>query len=199
MCGRAVDPLEELLRRADAAAGPPELPGDLPGRVRRLALRRRRARLAAAGIAAAVVIAVALGVVLHDLRTAPPAKVGPTVAATQQDKGGVEGADVAAELARLDSEARSRLAVVAHMLACEARHKRLAELRRELAKPGVAEQIQRQVDDAAFVLIYFADRQLRQEHGRQAAVANYQQVIQLFGQTRWAEVARRRLREIQET
>jgi len=58
------------------------------------------------------------------------------------------------------------------------------------------EQVERQVDKAAFVLIYQADRLYKELNRTESAVAAYKEIIQLFPTNRWAEVARERLAEI---
>ncbi len=56
--------------------------------------------------------------------------------------------------------------------------------------------MRRQLDRAAFTIVYTADR-LRQDAGLlEAAVEQYEQALKLFPETRSAETARRRLTEI---
>lgn len=190
------DPLKELLRRADAAAGPPpEMQGDLAGRARALARRRRTARMIVRAAAVAAT-AVGLGILAMQFRTGGP---GRRVVEETPTSSAAEIAELRAEIARLNAEAESRMAVVRRMLAAEANYKLLAELRRELAKPTAAERMRRQIDRAAFVMVYQADHLMDPEDDREAVAATYRRVVELFGQTAWADVARRRLQELQKS
>jgi outer membrane protein assembly factor BamD (BamD/ComL family) len=58
------------------------------------------------------------------------------------------------------------------------------------------EQVERQVDKTAFLLIYRADQLYKELNRTESAVAAYKEIIQLFPTNRWAEVARERLAEI---
>jgi hypothetical protein len=53
-----------------------------------------------------------------------------------------------------------------------------------------------QRDRAALILVYEADR-LAREDQRTTAIATYRRAIELFPQTHWADVARRRLQDMQ--
>ncbi|MEO6437386.1 MAG: hypothetical protein ABIP55_16705, partial [Tepidisphaeraceae bacterium] len=53
-----------------------------------------------------------------------------------------------------------------------------------------------QRDRAALILIYDADQQLRASR-RDDALATYRRAIDLFPQSRWADVARQRLKQLQ--
>jgi outer membrane protein assembly factor BamD (BamD/ComL family) len=75
----------------------------------------------------------------------------------------------------------------------------LAALEAELARISAPEEeTARQVDKAAFVLVYQADRLYRELNRTESAVEAYNQVIQFFPKNRWADVARQRLSEIRE-
>jgi outer membrane protein assembly factor BamD (BamD/ComL family) len=52
------------------------------------------------------------------------------------------------------------------------------------------------VDKTAFLLIYQADRLYKELNQTESAVTAYQEVIQLFPDNRWAQVAKERLAEI---
>ena len=58
--------------------------------------------------------------------------------------------------------------------------------------------VQSQRDRAALILVYEADRSAR-ENRPADAVASYRRAIELFPQTHWAEVARQRLRLMQQS
>jgi outer membrane protein assembly factor BamD (BamD/ComL family) len=79
----------------------------------------------------------------------------------------------------------------------ERRQSRLDELEAQLASiPDPLEEMQKQVDKTAFILVYQADRQYRELNQTDSAVENYKRVIELFPDNRWAKVARQRLSEI---
>jgi len=54
------------------------------------------------------------------------------------------------------------------------------------------------VDKTAFVMLYQADRLYKQLRQTDSAVEAYKEIIQLFPENQWADVARERLSEIQE-
>ncbi len=143
--------------------------------------------------AAAIVAAVGMALLLPNDTDTGPRKATEKVIADQNG----EIAALRAEIARLEAEVESRLAAVRHMLALEAAERRRDELRRQLARPDMAEQIAREVDEAAFIIVYDADRQRKRQGGRASAIAAYRDVVRLFPQTRWAKVAQNRLTEIE--
>ncbi len=74
---------------------------------------------------------------------------------------------------------------------------RLDELQAQLASiPDPIEEIQKQVDKTAFILVCQADRMYHEFDLKASAIQTYKRVIERFGQTQWAEVARNRLAEI---
>jgi len=89
------------------------------------------------------------------------------------------------------------LSLIQEVLEDERRQRRLNELQAQLASiQDPFEEIQQEVDKTAFILVYHADRLYRQSNKTDSAVQAYNQVIKLFPQTQWAEVARQRLSEI---
>lgn len=77
------------------------------------------------------------------------------------------------------------------------KQQRLDELQAQLASiPDPIEEIQKQVDKTAFILVCQADRMYREFDLKASAIQTYKRVIERFGQTQWAEVARNRLAEI---
>jgi hypothetical protein len=77
------------------------------------------------------------------------------------------------------------------------RQQRLDELQAQLASiPDPIEEIQKQVDKTAFILICQADRMYNELDLKASAIRTYKRVTERFGQTQWAEVARNRLEEI---
>ena len=185
------DPLESLLQRADAAAGPPpELGEDLPQRVRQVARGARRIRLSMGAMAATIMLAGGL-IWLFSFNGPSGAGAGRSVGPSDAE----QVAALRAEIDRLDAEVASLSAAVRRMRELEADYQQLHELRRELIRLDISEKIAREVDEAVFIMIYDAD--LRLEEGqKESAVDIYQQVIRLFPQNRWAEVAREKLAKI---
>ena len=103
-----------------------------------------------------------------------------------------------AEVERLESEVDSMLAAVREVIAEEKSNATLVKLEAELASIGdPIEDVQREVDRAAFIIVYQADRMYK-EHGLiNAAVESYKRAIEFFPENKWAEVARSRLLEIE--
>jgi outer membrane protein assembly factor BamD (BamD/ComL family) len=80
----------------------------------------------------------------------------------------------------------------------ERRQSRLEELEAQLASiPDPLEEIRKQVDKTAFILVYQADRLYRELNETESAVETYNRVIRLFPRNQWAAVARERLSEIE--
>lgn len=207
--------LEDLLRQADAASGAPALPSDLAGRVLRRARRRRRAAVAGWAAAAAVVLAVGAAALLRsgiagtgepDRQIARPGRqAAPASGAAGRPPAAsgraplvhppvlTEAERLRAEIARLRAEGDSRMAVVQHMLALERRRENARRHRRRVVLPDPADEVQRHMDKAALVMVYQADRLSRWPDQQVPAREIYLRTIELFPQTRWADVARQRL------
>lgn len=188
----AIDPLEKLLRDADAdaGAGPPRHER-APERIRRLAHRRQRRKVAFATAAAAVLM-VGLAVGRYAGRpdpvpTLPPiAKdvelrpVQPEIASQQQ---------IQAEIARLESQ-------VAVLLARERRAAAIEQLRK-LPPPQTREAwAQEQLDRSAVIVLVGARVKHEQFALPESAAADYRRVTKLYPNTIWAETAAMRLAAI---
>ena len=178
------DRIKELFQIADRTAGRP-----LMFPIKASAIRRRaRVRQAVnATFRVAVVAAVfALAVWgLSDRSTKPTA---------EQE----QIASLQAQVKLLQVKADAALKLVREVLNSEREQGRLDELKAELANiPDPLEEIQKQVDQTAFTLVYDADRMYRELGQRRSAVQTYKRVIELFPQTQSAEVARQRLSEIE--
>ena len=66
--------------------------------------------------------------------------------------------------------------------------RRLAALEAELASiPDPVQEIDRQVDKTAFILVYQADKLYKELNQTDSAVQAYKEVIQLFPTNQWAE------------
>jgi tetratricopeptide (TPR) repeat protein len=101
------------------------------------------------------------------------------------------------QVERLQARTDATLRLVQGVLAEQRQQQRLAALEAELASiPDPLAEIERQTDKTAFVLVYQADRLYRELNQTDSAVEAYEQVIRLFPQNQWAEVARKRLAEI---
>jgi hypothetical protein len=89
------------------------------------------------------------------------------------------------------------LNLIQEVLRQERKQRRLARLRAELAAiPDPLEEARITVEDAAFTLLYHADRMARFDR-IDAAVGTYNRLIKLYPQTRWAQQAKQKLAEIQ--
>ena len=177
--------IKKLLQEADQTAGSPAGVCVNLSAVRRRANRRRFVSLAAP-IAAAAVVIVGLGVwsVTNRVLESTP----------EQDK----IASLEAQVKLLQARTDSALNLIQEVLEEERRQRRLDELEAQLASiPEPLEEIQKQVDKTAFILVYQADRLYRQLNQTDSAIEAYNRVIELFPQNRWAKVARQRLEEIE--
>ncbi|HNY76875.1 MAG: hypothetical protein RBS72_00695 [Sedimentisphaerales bacterium] len=177
--------IKSLLEDADRAAGPPQY-GAVRARDIRLRLRRRRSIAIAAPAAAAAILL--CGVALWNRRPHPQEP-----AAEPQER----IASLEEQVRQLQSQTETTMRLVQEVLAKERQERRLAALQAELASiPDPAQELQRQADRTAFVLVYQADRMIREMNQTESAVETYEQVIRLFPQSRSADVARERLAQI---
>jgi len=177
--------IKSLLEDADQTAGPPQY-GAVRARDIRLRLRRRRSIAIAAPAAAAAILL--CGVALWNRRPHPE---GP--AAEPQER----IASLEEQVQQLRTQTETTMRLVQEVLAKEQQERRLAALQAELASiPDPAEELKRQADKTAFTLVYQADRMIRELNQTESAVEAYEQVIRLFPQNRWADVARERLAQI---
>jgi len=179
------DEIKKLLQRADRTAG-----GTAPVRVNLSAIHRRAGRKSmitlAAPLASAAVLMVALSISALMFRTAEP---------TEEQKKIVL---LETQIKQLQARTDAALSLIQEVLEEERRQSRLDELQAQLASiPDPLEEIQNQVDKTAFILVYQADRLYRELNQTDSAVENYNRVITLFPENRWAKVARQRLSEIQ--
>ncbi|OHB82850.1 MAG: hypothetical protein A2Z38_12720 [Planctomycetes bacterium RBG_19FT_COMBO_48_8] len=99
---------------------------------------------------------------------------------------------------QLQARTDAALSLIQEVLDEERRQSRLDELQAQLASiPDPLEEVQNQFDKTAFILVYQADRLYRELNQTDSAVENYNRVIELFPENRWAKVARQRLSEIE--
>lgn len=180
------DRIETLLQGADHRAGRPVFGRVAAIEIRRRAHRRRVTRTIAP-LAVAAMIAVAV-VLLNVPGREPKGEPEPQSIASLQE-----------QVRQLQERTDATLQLVQQVLEQDRRQRRLAEAEAELASiPDPMEQLERQVDKTAFLLIYRADQLYKELDETESAVAAYKEIIQLFPTNRWAEVARERLAEIDE-
>ncbi len=139
-----------------------------------------------APLAAAAVLVVALSISALMFRTAEP---------TQEQK---KIALLETQIKQLQARTDAALSLIQEVLEEERRQSRLDELQAQLASiPDPLEETRKQVDKTAFILVYEADRLYNELNQTDSAVENYNRVIELFPENRWAKVARQRLSEIE--
>jgi hypothetical protein len=171
--------LQELLRRADADAGPvPRTPSDLPGRVLARARRSWERAALVGNVAAAILLAVGVTIVLRATAPSP------------------SGIVTVADVAGLQREADSRLAIARRTVELCARDERLAALRAEADRPDPVQRAQQEVDQTAFTLLQQGDHLYHDLGLKQPAADSYRRTVRLFPETRWAGLAEQRLKEM---
>jgi len=176
--------IKKLLQRADTTAV-----GTAPVRVNLSAIRRRAGRkkivVLTTPLASAAVLMVALSISILMFRTSEP---------TEQQRKIVM---LETQIKQLQARTNAALGLIQEVLEEERRQSRLDELKAQLASiPDPLEEVQNQVDKTAFILVYQADRLYNELNQTDSAVENYNRVIELFPENRWAKVARQRLSEI---
>ncbi len=140
----------------------------------------------------------------HDQVSAPEKTVIARQESTRQEADITTEADTEAELARmrleiaqLRAEADAGMQVVQELLALQKQQAKLAGLEEQLAAiPDPLEEVRRQVEQAAYTMVYHADLKYNRMDLKESAIEDFQRVIQLYPQTRWAAVAHKKLDEI---
>jgi len=179
------DKIRNLLQQADKTAGGPALVRVNIFTIRRRAGRKNMINLVAP-LASAAVLMVALSILALMFRTTEPAPEQEKIALLES------------RIKQLQARADAALGLVQEVLDEERRQSRLDELQAQLASiPDPLEEVQNQIDKTAFILVYQADRLYRELNQTDSAVENYNRVIELFPENRWAKVARQRLTEIE--
>jgi len=182
--------IKKLIQQADKAAG-----GIAPVEVNISAIRCRAGRknmiMMVAPLATAALIMVALSILAFMFRTTEPG----TTELTQEQK---QIALLETQIKQLQARTDAALSLIREVLEDEQRQHRLDELKAQLASiPDPLEEVQNQVDKTAFFLVYQADRLYRELNQTDSAIENYNRVIELFPENRWAKVAQQRLSEIE--
>jgi len=178
--------IESLLQGADDAADRPVFGAVTAAGIRRQIHRRRLLRTGVPlAVAAAVTLAVALPTLCLRMKT--PSSQPQRIASLEE------------QVEQLQARTDATLKLVQEVLEKDRRQRRLAALEAELANiPDPTRQIEQQVDRTAFLLIYQADRLYLELNQTESAVAAYKELIQLFPDNRWAQVARERLSQIEQ-
>ncbi|MCP4251333.1 MAG: hypothetical protein GY778_30220 [bacterium] len=189
------DPLQDLLREADATASePPTGPADLTSAVLRLARRRQRVRrvVGAGSATAALLIGLGLAVSNWDaLVGSSPGGPVVTMSDTQEQEQRLRR-----EIADLRARADAAEALAQRMITLGRRRADLAALERKLRAPDPLESARQQLDRTPAIMVRSAVR-LQHEYGLVASAAEaYRRTMNLFPDSPWAQVARRRLLEI---
>ena len=179
------DEIKKLLQRADKTAGGPS-----PVRVNLSAIHHRANRkkiiTLAVPLTAAAVLMVVLGILVLRFENTGPTEEQKKIALLEN------------QVKQLQARTNAALDFIQQVLDEERRQNRLDKLEAQLASiPDPLEEVQKQVDKTAFILVYQADRMYRELNQTDSAVENYKRVIELFPENRWAKVARQRLKEIE--
>ena len=156
--------------------------GEVAASVRRRA-RYIRGRNLTLKLAAAAVILIAAGVLVVQVQKGLEAE---------------RIASVERQIAELSKRTDAVVNLLNEVLENERRQQEFAEAEARLIRVGdPIEDIEIEVDKAAFAMVYNADLMYRQLEQTESAVQTYKQVIKYFGDNRWAKVARERLKEIE--
>ncbi len=177
--------IRRLLVRADEAADEPQFGPVTVAGIRRRLHRNRLIRLAVPAAAAAVVaVAAALSAIC--LQTGSPPEPPQRIASLEE------------QVRQLQAQTDATLKLVREVLEKDRQDRRLAALEAELASiPDPVKEMDRQVDETAFILVYQADKLYKELNRTDSAVRAYKEVIQLFPTNQWANVARERLSQIE--
>jgi tetratricopeptide (TPR) repeat protein len=178
--------IRQLFAKADEAAGEPIFRRITTAGIRRQIHRRRLVRVAAPTSLAAV-LAVAAALSVPWIQTKGPSPQPQRIASLEE------------QVKQLQARTDATLKLVQEVLEKDRQDRRLAALETELASiPDPLQEIDRQVDKTAFILIYQADKLYKELNQTESAVAAYKEVIQLFPTNQWANVARERLSQIEQ-
>ena len=178
------DSLNELLARADNAALPPTVSGDLAARVRQRAKRQSRRRVVLSSFAT-----IAGCAVLALMLFSPP-----TPASRQSTP--AQLAQIRAELADLDSAATAHHRAAQALQRIEARAQQLIDEEPYPATPTPLQRVDEARDRAALILVREAERAALQTGQESTANESYQRAARLFPETPAGRVAAGRLKPL---
>lgn len=178
------DRIENLLNQTDRTAGPPAHVSVNLSTIRRRA-GRRRTIAAAASLAAAAVLIITVAIILNNAtKLKTPRRHQKIVSLEDQIK-------------QLQATTDATLSLVRDVIDRENNQRKLDELQAQLAAiTDPREETRKQIDKTAFTLVYQADRLYYELNRTDAAVEAYNQVIMYFPKNQWADVARQRLKDI---
>jgi uncharacterized protein YoxC len=177
------DKIRELIKKADQTAG-----GPVPVSVDLSAVRRNASRWQTLNLAVRIVIVAVVVITLG---------IWSYTAKKTRDRQRIVALEM--QIKQLRAQTDATLSLIREVLEEERKQRRLNELRAQLAGiPDPLEEIQKQVDKTAFILVYQANRMYSELDQKDSAIRAYNRVIELFPQSRWAEVARQRLSEIKD-
>jgi TolA-binding protein len=180
------DKIKNLLQEADRKAGlPGAVSANLSAIVRRRAHRRHLRLSITAPLAAAAVILIAVGISNFTFKT------------TEKTNDQVKIGLLEKQFEQLQAKTDAAVSLIQEMLVAEQKQHSLSELEAQLASiPDPLDEIQKQVDKTASILVFQADR-LYRVNRTDSAVETYNRVIELFPKTIQAQKARQRLLEIE--
>ena len=180
------DKIKNLLQEADRMAGlPGAVSANLSAIVRRRAHRRHLRISITAPLAAAAVILIAVGISNFTFRTTEKTNDQEKIVLLEK------------QFEQLQAKTNAAVSLIQEMLIAEQKQHSLSELEAQLASiPDPLDEIQRQVDKTASILVFQADRLYRSQR-TDSAVETYNRVIELFPKTIQAQKARQRLSEIE--
>lgn len=178
--------LKNLLKGADRMAGlPGPVSAHLSALVRRRAHRRHMLISLSTPLAAAAVILIAASIWNLAIRTSEHTREQEKIVSLEK------------QLEQLQVRTDAALNLIKDVLVAEQKPYSLDELEAQLASiPDPLQEIQKQVDKTAFILVFQADRLYYELNRTDFAVETYKRVIELFPKNQWAQVARERLSEI---
>ena len=177
--------VKTLLQGADEIAREPVFARISAAGIRRRVLQRRLLRVTIPVAAAAVaLVGFALWAICMQTEEPPePQRI----------------ASLEEQVRQLRAQTDATLKLVREVLERDRRERHLASLEAELARiPDPMQEIERQVDKTAFLLVYQADRLYKELNQTESATRAYKEVIQLFPDNQWADIARERLSEIEQ-
>ena len=180
------DPIHDLLCEADASVAPPRRIEDLADAARRTAGARQRIRSVSGAVVVLLLGASLVFVSFKDRRGV----VADSHAMTPQQ---IEQAR--RDLAELDQQAQYHERLAQRIAEREPGRRPAA---RERAGWIDASRVRRDLDEAAFSIVYQGDRLARQPDLATPAADLYRQVIADFPGSSWAPVARERLARLNE-
>ena len=181
------DKIKNLLKKADRMAGPPKpVSTHMSAIVRRRAHKRHMFINLSGPLATAAVILIAAGIWNFTIKNNQKSEDQEKIAILEK------------QLEQLQAKTDAAINLMQEVLIADQKQRSLIELEAQLASiPDPLEEIQKQVDKTASILVYQADRLYRQLNQKESAVETYNRVIELFPDNPWAQKARQRLIEIE--